>query len=634
MKPRSRILPIEMRAGDPLKIQDYGVIGDCRTAALIGRNGSLDWLCWPRFDSSSVFAALLDLDKGGSWQIAPSGDFDVQRRYLPGTNILETTFRCPGGTGVLTDLMPVCSEEFKRITTVADHEILRRVECTEGEIEWTHVYRPRANYGQRDLRIVRRGELGCRANLNRGTLWLRNSELPHPTSDNGAGTQSFVRERFRLRAGERAYFSLSYSEDAPAVLPLLGRAADERIERSRRWWEEWSSRVQHQGPYRDAVVRSALTLKLLTYSPSGAIVAAPTTSLPEWPGAGMNWDYRYCWLRDASLTVRALLGLGYREEAEEFLEWMLHATRLTQPELRILYTVFGGSIPKERELPLSGYRESRPVRVGNEAREQLQLDVYGEVIDAASQLAFAGVEFDRVTRNVLRKSGDYVIKNWNRPDEGIWEPRGERQHHTHSRLLCWVALDRLCKLAERQQLRHADIGRIKSARDAIARDIRENAWNEELQSYTATLHGDAPDASLLLLSWYGFEKPDSPRMRSTYRAIVRELRAGPDLLYRYKPSRPEGAFGICCFWEAEYLAMGGGSIQETRSVLDRLTSHANDLGLYSEEIDPASRDLLGNFPQGFTHVGLVNAALSLEARGKGESHLPHIDEGAKTEVAA
>jgi GH15 family glucan-1,4-alpha-glucosidase len=313
---------------------------------------------------------------------------------------------------------------------------------------------------------------------------------------------------------------------------------------------------------------------------------------------------------------------------------MLHATRLTQPELRILYTVFGGSIPKERELPLRGFGDSQPVRIGNEARGQLQLDVYGEVIDAASQIAFDGVEFDRLTQKVLRRSGEYVVENWNRPDEGIWEPRSGRQHHTHSRLLCWVALDRLLKLADRQQLRHADIGRIEATRDAIARDIRENAWNDQLQSYTSTLHGDGMDASLLLLSWYGFEKPDSPRMRSTYRAIARELRAGPNLLYRYKPPRPEGAFGICCFWEAEYLAMGGGSMQETRAALDRLTSYANDLGLYAEEIDPASRELLGNFPQGFTHVGLINAALSLEARAKGEAQLPHAGETATSEVAA
>jgi GH15 family glucan-1,4-alpha-glucosidase len=623
-----------MQANDLQKIQDYGIIGDCRAAALIGRNGSLDWLCWPRFDSSAMFAALLDPAKGGRWQIAPAGEFHVERRYLPGTNILETTFRGPGGTGVLTDLMPVCSEEFKKTMMVADHEILRRVECTDGEIEWIHCYQPRADYGQKDVPIVRRGKLGCRAEINGGMLWMRNSDLPHHVNDNGAGTQPIVRERFQLRAGERVYFSLSYSEDAPAVLPLLDRSAEERIGQSRRWWERWSSRVRYDGPYRDAVVRSALTLKLLTYAPSGAIVASPTTSLPEWPGADMNWDYRYCWLRDSSLTVRAMLGLGYREEAEEFLEWMLHATRLTQPELRILYNVFGGSAPKERELPLRGYRDSRPVRIGNEARGQLQLDVYGEVIDAATQIAFDGVEFDRVTQKVLRQSAEYVIKNWNCPDEGIWEPRSGRQNHTHSRLLCWVALDRLCKLVDRQQVRHANVGRITAARDAIVRDIRENAWNEKLQSYTSTLGGDSMDASLLLLSWYGFEKPDSPRMRSTYRAITSELRAGPDLLYRYRPSQREGAFGICCFWEAEYLAMGGGSMQQARVAIDRLTSYANDLGLFSEEIDPTSRELLGNFPQGFTHIGLINAALSLEARAKGETQLPHRDEAAATEVAA
>jgi GH15 family glucan-1,4-alpha-glucosidase len=602
-----------MQPHDALKIQDYGIIGDCRAAALIGRNGSLDWLCWPRFDSP---AAILDRERGGHWQIAPAGEFGVERRYLPHTNILETTFHCAGGTGVLTDLMPVASEEFKKSVLTPDHEILRQVECVSGEVEWTHELRPRARYGLAKVEMSRRGELGWRGDVNGGCLWLRSS-LPRASSGDAPP------QRFRLQAGNKAWFSLSYSDEAPAVLPCLDEHAQERIARSQRWWERWAARAGYQGPYRDAVERSALTLKLLAYAPSGAIVASPTTSLPERIGGDLNWDYRYCWLRDASLTVRALLGLGYREEAEEFLGWILHATRLTQPELRILYTVFGQNAPRERELPLRGHAGSSPVRIGNAAREQLQLDVYGEVIDAAAQIAFDGVPFDRVTQKVLRRSGEYVITHWKQPDEGIWEPRSGKQHHTHSRLLCWVALDRLCKLAERQQVEKVKTGSLMAAREAIARDIRENAWNERLQSYTSTLGGDAMDASLLLLAWYGFESPNSSRMQSTYRSVTRELRAGPGLLYRYHPETPEGAFGICAFWEAEYLATGGGTLDSAHARIDELLRYANDLGLYAEEIDPTTGAALGNFPQGFTHIGLINAVLSLEARAKGKHHLPH-----------
>lgn len=611
-------LMARMDAKNPRCIQDYAVIGDCRSAALVGDDGSIDWLCWPRFDSPAIFAGILD-PSGGYWQIAPEASYESVRRYAGNTNILETTFELNGGTAVLTDLFPVSSEEYKQQHLVPDHEILRQLECTKGEVEFVMRFCPRGNYGQEKLTIRKNLNVGVRMESNGGIFWLRSTHEIEVTDG-----EAF--SRIRLRAGETAQFSLSYSEDAPAVLSCLGpdSNASERIAISKQWWEQWAARCEYKGPYRDAVVRSALVLKLLTYAPSGAIVASVTTSLPELIGGDLNWDYRYCWLRDASLTIRALLALGYWDEAEAFMEWMLHATRLTQPELRILYTVFGENAPHEQVLKhLRGYRDSRPVRIGNAARAQLQMDVYGEVVDAAAQFAFHGKPLDRMTQRVLLKIGKYVMRNWRVPDEGIWEPREGRAHHTHSRLLCWVVLDRLHKLAEDGVVAGAPVSDIAEQRETIRREILGSGWNERLQSYTSTIGGEELDASLLLLSWYGFEHADSERMTATYRAIRQQLGAGDSLLYRYRRQPAEGAFGICSFWEAEYLGLGGGTLQEARSVFERLLRYANDVGLYSEEIDPASGAAMGNFPQAFTHVGLINAAISIERREEGTRQLPH-----------
>jgi len=611
------------------KIQDYAIIGDCRAAALIGRNGSMDWLCWPQFDSPAIFARILDREQGGYWQIAPTEACDVKRRYLPNTNILETRFACRGGSAVLTDLMPVASEEYKRSKLVADHEILRQVEVPDGEVEIDVEFRPREDYGRKAPIIRRRGELGLRMDDGRGVYWLRST---HPLRLSQENDAAFA--RLHLAAGDVARFSLSHAEESPAVLPCLGDEASERIRISKDWWEQWAGQVSYNSRYRDAVVRSALTLKLLTYAPSGAIVAAATTSLPERIGGKLNWDYRYCWLRDASLTVRALIGLGCWAEAESFMNWALNATRLTQPELRILYTVYGENAPRERLLQhLRGYKDSRPVRIGNQAREQLQLDVYGEVLDAVSQMAFHGQGFDRTTQKMLTEIGKYVVKNWRRPDEGIWEPRGSRQNHTYARLLCWTALDRLCTMAKNGRLENAPAELFARTREEVRRDVVENGWNDDVGSYVSVLGGNDLDASLLLMSWYGFEASDSERMRRTYRAISSELRAGRDLLYRYKTSQGEGAFGICGFWEAEYLALGGGTLQQARSAFERLLTYSNDLGLYAEEIDADSYDALGNFPQAFTHVGLIGAALSLQEREQGTQQLAHREESAERTTA-
>ncbi|HEY5029743.1 MAG TPA: glycoside hydrolase family 15 protein, partial [Candidatus Angelobacter sp.] len=424
------------------KIHDCAVVGDCRAAALVSRYGSVEWLCWPRFDSPAIFASILDRKKGGYWSIAPADPSQFERAYIRDTNVLETYLISSTGHATLTDLMPVAAEDFKRQHMLPDHEFLRQVVCTEGEITLEVAFCPRPYFGLKEVRIQNLGMQGLRVDVGRGAYFMRSS-IPLQVHGNEACA------KISLKHGDVLHFSLSYSEESPAVLPALGENASASVERSVKWWKEWAAQTKYEGPYRDAVVRSALALKLLAYAPSGAIAAAVTTSLPERIGSSLNWDYRYCWLRDTSLTVRALMGLGYMEETESFIAWMLHATRLTQPQLRVLYNVYGGIAPRERELDLTGYFESRPVRIGNGARRQLQLDVYGEVIDAASQYAQHRGRFDRTTQKVLIGFGKYVATHWNLPDQGIWEPRCGGSNHTHSRLLCWTALDRLLALNDK-----------------------------------------------------------------------------------------------------------------------------------------------------------------------------------------
>lgn len=599
------------------RIDDHAIIGDGRSAALVSLRGAIDWLCWPRFDSPSVFGAILD-EGAGYWTVSPTGRFRSERRYVPGTNVLETRFVTGAGTLLVTDFMPVASDAERRGLLLPDHAIVRLASCEGGEVELETVFEPRPSYGRDRPRLRDAGRLGIRAETQAGLLTLR-AGLPLAVEDGAR-----VVGRIRLGEGETCDLVLTLASAWPAVLPPLGASSREALDRTVRFWSAWSARVRYDGPARDAVVRSALALRLLVYAPSGAVVAAPTTSLPERVGGDLNWDYRFCWLRDAALTVRAMFGLGFREEADAFVSWLLHSTRLTQPELRVLYDVYGNQPAPERTLDhLAGHRGSRPVRIGNGAANQLQLDVYGEVIEAVAHFVRSGGTLDRDTQKMLCAFGEYVCRNWQRPDEGIWEPRSGARHHTHSRVLCWAALDRLLGMHAKGHLRGAPADLFERNRAAIRREVLERGWNAQLGSYVARLDGDELDAGLLLIPWYGFEDASSERMKATVRRIRERLGARDGLLYRYlgSDSAGEGAFGVCGFWGAEALAMGAGTAGEAREVFERLCGFANDVGLFAEEIDPRTGDGVGNFPQAFTHVGLINAALSLQRRLRGAEPL-------------
>ena len=593
----------------------YAIVGDCRSAALVSDDGSVDWLCWPRFDSDAIFAALLDGGKGGRFAIRPAADFRVERAYAERSNVLLTRFSSPGGSAVLTDFMPVQTEEARARILRPDHELVRILRCDRGEMRFEAVFDPRPRFARREVELRDRRNLGVRCLTRDGLLTLRAEEPFAPHGDS-------ARASFVLRAGETRTFAISFEEEGPSVLPGLGDDCRAALDRTLDFWQTWASRTVYDGPYRDAVVRSALTLKLLAYAPSGAIVAAPTTSLAERPGGSLNWDYRYCWLRDAALTSRALFGLGHRDEAEAFVSWLLTAASTDWPRVHVLYDVFGRPPPEERELPhLRGYEGARPVRVGNAARSQLQLDLYGELIGAVRYFVEHGGELDGAARRMLAGLGRAVRDMWRQPDHGIWEERGECKRFTHSRVMCWAALDGLVHLARLGIELRKPVESFAAVRDLIRDEIEERGYDRALRSYTRVFGGPDVDASLLLLPWYGYVDASAPRMHSTFDRIRRELGLGGPLFKRYQGplTEGEGAFGICSFWAAEYLALGGGSLEEATALYEAAIGYANDVGLFAEEILPETGEALGNFPQGFTHVGVVNAALTIEERRKGSA---------------
>jgi len=589
----------------PLTLSEYGLIGDMRTAALVGLDGAIDWCCLPRFDSGSVFAALLDPERGGTWSIRPQGEWTSTQRYLPRTNILETTFRTAAGVVVLTDFMPV--DEDGR-PSGPHPEIHRHLRCTRGLVAMQMVFMPRFEYGARTTRL----ELlraGVFATDRTDQVLTLSSAKPF----DWIVEQSAATTRFPIEKGEARWLVLRYDDDD--IHPVDRYESGRKLDITAAFWARWAAGVRYSGPYRGMVKRSALLLKLLTHAETGAIIAAPTTSLPETIGGTRNWDYRFVWLRDAAFTLAALDAVGHRREADAFMRFLKKVCRHEGGgHLQIMYGIDGRRDLVERQLDhLTGYQGSRPVRVGNGAAGQLQLDVYGEVLETAD-IWRRNHEMTEGTWRVLRGLVDWVGKNWQRPDSSIWEVRGELRHYVFSKVMSWVALDRGIRMADELGL-PSNADEWRAERDAVHAEIMERGWSERHQSFTQAYDDDALDAAVLAIPMVRFLPWNHARVHGTVRAIARELTsADGELVYRYRHSDglegEEGAFSICTFWLAQALTMIG-ERQHAERVFRRMLRHANHVGLYSEEIDPVTGQFLGNFPQAFTHIALINCAAAL-----------------------
>lgn len=584
-------------------IEDYGIIGNMISAALVSRDGSIDWLCLPRFDSAACFAALLGNPEHGRWLLTPEDPAcRISRRYVPGTAVLESRFETATGCCTLTDFMPLTHDEEKV-------DVVRIVRGISGEVAMSMELILRFNYGQ-VVPWVRRRDYGLSAVAGPDAVELH-------TAVALVGRNMTTTARFTIRENEEVPFTLSYhrSHKMPHFVP----DSSETMDRTISWWQEWSKRclfdIKHH-VWRDAVIRSLITLKLLTFGPTGGIVAAPTTSLPEAIGGSRNWDYRYCWLRDSALTLYALLNAGYREEAEAWRQWLLRAAAGRPEQLHIMYGIAGERWLPENEVPwLPGYEESSPVRIGNEAVGQIQLDVYGELIEtlhAAREAELAPLAEAWRLQSVLL---DHLETIWRKPDNGIWEVRGEPRAFTHSRLMCWVAFDRAIKSAEHFGL-DGPVDRWRELRDMIHADICENGFDPHRNSFTQHYGGKALDASLLLIPQVGFLPADDPRVIGTIRAIEQDLICNGFVL-RYSTDQVDdgiggekGAFLACSFWLADAYVMLG-RIDDASKLFESLLAIRNDLGLLAEEYDPIRKRLVGNFPQGFSHIGLINTAFNL-----------------------
>ena len=582
-------------------IREYAAIGDGRTVALVALDGSIDWLCLPDLHSPSAFAALLDPERGGRFSLAPEAPFEVERRYLPGTNVLETTFRTAEGVVRVTDGLSLPDTSLGPL-----REVTRRIEGLAGEVPLAWRVEPRFGYGTRPASIGRRdGAPVSAAGKDAVAVSAWGAGEPELEPDAISG-------RLEARGGHRALLVLGATHQEPLVFPSRDDA-EARLDRTIAFWRGWTGKREYDGPWRDDVLRSALALKLLVYAPSGAITAAPTTSLPETIGGERNWDYRFSWIRDSVFALEALTDLGCPAEATAFFWWLLHTAQLTHPRLQVLYGLDGSPDAAERELPLAGYRGSRPVRIGNGAVDQRQLDIYGDLFQTVYLYVERGFELDSDTGGRLADTADHVCRIWREPDRGLWEVRSDPVHFTQSKMMCFVALDRACRLAERGLV---DDGRARWAAQARAvKDFVETrCWNEEKRSYTRSADSDEVDASLLLGSLLEYCNPDSPRMLGTIDAIRRELGRGP-YLDRYTGEDglegEEGAFLACSFWLVEALARAG-RLDEAAETMEELLGCANDVGLYAEEIDPSTGEFLGNFPQGLTHLGLVSAAAAFQ----------------------
>jgi GH15 family glucan-1,4-alpha-glucosidase len=582
----------------PAQIEQYALIGDCQTAGLVAHDGSIDWLCFPRFDSGACFAALLGTPEHGRWQITPAGHIQsVTRRYRDGTLILETDYETDSGGVTVIDWMPI------RDTTP---DVLRIVVGRRGQVPMRMDLAIRFDYGS-IVPWVRRTARGIRATAGPDTLYCRTdvplqSENLHTMAD------------FTVSAGQRVAFELTWT---PTHLPVAAeRDPEANLRDTEDWWRAWSNHCTYHGEWREAVVRSLITLKALTYAPTGGLVAAVTTSLPEQLGGVRNWDYRYCWLRDATFTLYALMSGGYSDEARAWREWLINAVAGVPSQIQIMYGLAGERRLTELELPwLPGYAGSAPVRIGNAAHQQLQLDVYGEVMDALFLARRIGLEPSENAWRVQRALMSALELAWEMPDEGIWEVRGPRRHFTHSKVMAWVALDRAIKSVEAFGLA-GPVERWRHVRAAIHDQVCREGFDPQLNAFVQYYGAKDPDASLLMLPLVGFLPASDPRVRGTVELVQQRLmRDG--FVERY-PTGPnvdglpsgEGAFLICTFWLADNLALQGRHA-EARTIFERLLAVRNDVGLLAEEYDPQSRQLLGNFPQAFSHLGLINTATNL-----------------------
>ncbi|MBZ9594305.1 glycoside hydrolase family 15 protein [Streptomyces yangpuensis] len=590
-------------------IEDYALIGDLMTSGLVGRDGSIDWLCLPRFDSAACFAKLLGDEENGHWRIAPLGAPDgercTRRAYIDGSLVLESYWETETGTVKVIDFMPQ--------RDVAP-DVVRIVEGISGTVRMLSTLRLRFDYGH-VVPWVRRSDGDRVAVAGPDSAWFR-SEPPVRTW----GEDNSTRSQFPVTAGRRVAFVLTWHpshEPRPEPTDPF-----EALESSLSDWREWSAPCRYEGPYREAVTRSLITLKALTYAPTGGIVAAATTSLPEELGGVRNWDYRYCWLRDATLTLGSLLTTGFLDEARAWREWLLRAVAGAPADLQIMYGIAGERRIPESELPwLRGYASSAPVRVGNAAVDQLQLDVYGEVMDSLHLARSAGLPAEAHSWRIQLALLDFLEQNWNRPDEGLWEVRGPRRHFVHSKVMAWVAADRAVRTLEDDPSLPGEPDRWRAMRDAVHRDVCANGFDPERGTFTQYYGSRELDAATLLIPRVGFLPPDDPRVIGTVDAVRAELgRSG--LVRRYSTADTddglpgdEGAFLACSFWLADALYLTGRE-DEARALFERLLSVRNDVGLLAEEYDPVSGRQLGNFPQAFSHVGLVNTALTLAGMEK------------------
>jgi GH15 family glucan-1,4-alpha-glucosidase len=594
-----------MRVDGYAPIAEYAAIGDGRTVALVASDGSIDWLCLPDLDSPSVFGALLDAEHGGRFGLGPTAPFESERRYLPHTNVLETTFRTGEGTVRVTDALALPGSGLDPM-----RELTRRIEGLAGTVSLAWAVEPRFGYGAEDGRPAGNGLPAVQAGAD--AIGVRAWGAGEPE----VGRQG-IRGSFEARTAERALLVLAAAHQEPLVFP--GREeAERRLDETISFWRRWTSRLRYDGPWRDEVLRSVLVLKLLVFAPSGAIAAAPTTSLPETIGGGRNWDYRFAWVRDAAFSLDALMDLGAEAETHSFFWWLLQASQITHPRLQVLYRLDGGNRAPEATIPLAGYRGSAPVRVGNDAAAQRQLDIYGDLLQMAAIYARDGHALDSDTGKRLAEMADLVCGLWREPDQGIWEVRSAPLHFTHSKMMCVVALESACRLAAGGHIPADHAPGWRREAEAVRAFVEERCYSEDKGAYVRVAGSDELDASLLRASIAGYCEGEEERMVETIDAVRRELGQGP-FLHRYTGEDglegEEGAFVACSFWLVEALARAGRTDQAAET-MKLLLRHANDVGLFAEEIDPETGEFLGNFPQGLTHLSLVSAAAAV-AEGDG-----------------